>query len=66
MILEIVIFFALLLVSTMILALLPATIRAPFWIGLPVCALAVAVTAAAFLGIERDGPAMSVLVIGTS
>jgi len=64
-ILEIVIFFALLLVSTMILALLPATIRAPFWIGVPVCALAVAVTAAAFLGIERDGPAMSVLVIGT-
>ena len=33
MILEIVIFFALLLVSTMILALLPATIRARFWIG---------------------------------
>jgi cellulose synthase/poly-beta-1,6-N-acetylglucosamine synthase-like glycosyltransferase len=63
-ILEIVIFFALLLVTTMVMALLPGTIRAPFWISLPVCVVAIAVAAAAFLAIENDGPGMSLLAIG--
>ena len=65
MILEIVIFFALLLVTTMIMALLPGTIKAPFWISLPVCALALAAAAAAFLAIQNDGPAMSILGLST-
>jgi cellulose synthase/poly-beta-1,6-N-acetylglucosamine synthase-like glycosyltransferase len=62
-ILECVIFFALLLVTTMVAALLPGTIGARFWIGLPVCVLALTAAAVAFLAIMNDGPAMSVLVL---
>jgi len=61
MVLEIVIFFALLLVTTMIIALLPGTISGRLWITLPVCALALAATAAIFVGIEHDGPGASAL-----
>ena len=61
MVLEIVIFFALLLVTTMITALLPGTISARFWVTLPVCALALATTAATFVGIEHDGPGATAL-----
>jgi cellulose synthase/poly-beta-1,6-N-acetylglucosamine synthase-like glycosyltransferase len=61
MVLEIVIFFALLLVTTMIIAVLPGTISGRFWITLPVCALALAATAAIFVGIEHDGPGASAL-----
>jgi len=39
-ILEIVIFFALLLVATMLMALLPRTINAHFWVTIPLCAIA--------------------------
>ena len=63
MILEIVIFFALLLAATMALALLPRTIRAHALLGIPVCAVALVVTGAVFLEIERDEPGMIVLGI---
>jgi Glycosyltransferase like family 2 len=61
MILEAVVFFALLLVTTMLLAVLPATINSRFWVTLPACAVTLATAAAAFLGIEHDGPGASAL-----
>src|ERR1700730_7486149 len=63
MILEIVIFFALLLAATMALALLPRTIKAHALPGIPVCVVALVVTGAVFLEIERDEPGMIVLGI---
>ncbi len=63
MILESVIFFALLLVATMLMALLPGTINARMWVTVPVCAVALAAAAGAFLAIQHDGPGMSVLVL---
>lgn len=56
MILETVIFFALLLVTTMILVVLPDTISSRFWIALPACVLALVATAAVFLAVEHDAP----------
>jgi len=61
MILEAVVFFALLLVTTMLLVALPGTISSRFWITLPACAIALAAAAAAFFGIEHDGPGASAL-----
>lgn len=61
MILEIVIFFALLLAATMALALLPRTINAHALVGIPVCVVALVATGAAFVEIERDEPGMIVL-----
>lgn len=63
MILESVIFFALLLVATMIMALLPGTIKARLWVTVPLCAVAIGAAALAFLAIQHDGPGMSVLVL---
>jgi cellulose synthase/poly-beta-1,6-N-acetylglucosamine synthase-like glycosyltransferase len=63
LIFESVIFFALLLVATMATALLPRTINARFWVTVPLCALALAVTAGIFLFTQNDGPGMTVLVI---
>jgi cellulose synthase/poly-beta-1,6-N-acetylglucosamine synthase-like glycosyltransferase len=60
-ILETVIFFALLLATTMVMALLPRTINAHMWITVPACAVALAGAAAVFLAIQGDGPAMSIL-----
>ena len=64
MILESVIFFALLLVATMAIALLPRTINAHAWLGIPVRIVALAATGAVFLEIERDEPGMIALGIG--
>src|ERR1700683_389733 len=61
MVLETLIFFAFLLVATMLLARLPGVISSRFWIALPACVLALAVAAAAFFGIEQDGPGASAL-----
>jgi cellulose synthase/poly-beta-1,6-N-acetylglucosamine synthase-like glycosyltransferase len=61
MILESVVFFALLLVATMAIALLPRTINAHAWPGIPFCVLALAATGAVFLEIERDEPGMIAL-----
>ena len=63
MILESVIFFAMLLVATMAIALLPRTISAHAWLGVPVCAVAIAATGAAFLEVEHDEPGMIALGI---
>ena len=63
MILESVIFFALLLVTTMMMALLPRTINARMWVTIPVCLIALAAAAGAFLAIQHDGPGMSILVL---
>jgi hypothetical protein len=61
-ILESVIFFALLLVTTMVMALFPRTINARLWVTIPVCLIALAAAAGAFLAVQHDGPGMSVLV----
>lgn len=61
MFLETVIFFALLLVATMVAAVLPRTINAHWWVTIPVCLVAFAATGAAFLALQHDGPGMSVL-----
>jgi glycosyltransferase involved in cell wall biosynthesis len=60
-ILEAVVFFALLLVTTMLLVVLPGTISSRFWITLPACALALAGAAVAFLAVEHDGPGANAL-----
>jgi glycosyltransferase involved in cell wall biosynthesis len=60
-ILESVIFFALLLVTTMVMALLPRTINAPFWVTLPLGAVALVGAGVIFLVVEHDGPAVSTL-----
>jgi cellulose synthase/poly-beta-1,6-N-acetylglucosamine synthase-like glycosyltransferase len=62
-ILESVIFYALLLAATMVMALLPRTIRARFWIAVPVCAVALAAAAVAFMVILDDRPGMNVLAL---
>lgn len=64
MILEIVIFFALLLVTTMLMALLPRTINARLWVTIPLCAIALAASGAAFLALQNDGPGMYALGLG--
>ena len=63
MILESVIFFALLLATTLILALLPRTMTAHAWLGIPCCILALTGAGAAFLPIERDEPGL--IALGT-
>jgi cellulose synthase/poly-beta-1,6-N-acetylglucosamine synthase-like glycosyltransferase len=63
MILESVIFYALLLAATLIVAMLPAAMTARAWLGVPCCAIALAGTGAAFLGIEQDEPGMTTLAI---
>ncbi|MFI5286275.1 MAG: glycosyltransferase [Candidatus Dormibacteria bacterium] len=63
MILESVVFFALLLLATMAIALLPRTINAHAWPGIPACVVALAATGAVFLEIERDETGMIVLGI---
>ena len=63
MILESVIFFALLLVTTMVVALFPRTINAPMWLSIPVCLVALAAAAGIFLVVQHDGPGMSLLVL---
>lgn len=63
MILESVIFFALLLAATLIVAMLPAAMTARAWLGLPFCAIALAGAGAAFLEIEHDEPGMTSLGI---
>jgi uncharacterized membrane protein len=61
MILESVVFFALLLVTTLVVASLPGAIAAHAWLAVPLCLLALAGTGAAFLEIERDEPGMATL-----
>ena len=61
MILESVLFFAMLLVATVVVALLPRAINARFWVTLPLCAIALGAAAAGFLALQGDGPAMSTL-----
>lgn len=63
MILESVIFFALLLATTLLVAVLPRTMTWSAWLGIPCCALALAGAAAVFLPIERDEPGMITLGI---
>jgi hypothetical protein len=63
MILESVIFFALLLATTLVVALLPPTMTARAWLGIPCCILALAGAGAAFLPIERDEPGLIALGI---
>jgi hypothetical protein len=63
-ILEIVIFFALLLVTTMLMALLPRTIKAHFWVTIPLCAVALAASGAVFLAIQNDATGMYALGLG--
>ena len=63
MILESVIFFALLLATTLVVAVLPRTITWSAWLGIPCCTLALAGAGAAFLPIERDEPGMITLGI---
>ena len=63
MVLETLLYFALLLVTTTVFVVLPGTINARFWVALPACALALAATAAAFVGIEHDGPGASTLTL---
>jgi hypothetical protein len=60
-ILEAVIFFALLLVATMLMALLPRTINARFWLTVPLCLVALGAAGAVFLVVQNDGPGMSML-----
>jgi cellulose synthase/poly-beta-1,6-N-acetylglucosamine synthase-like glycosyltransferase len=62
MILESVIFFALLLVATLIVAMLPPAMTAHAWLGVSCCALALAGAGATFLAIEKDQPGMTVLL----
>jgi hypothetical protein len=63
MVLETLLYFALLLMTTTVFVVLPGTINARFWVTLPACALALAATAAAFVGIEPDGPGASTLTL---
>ncbi len=63
MILESVIFFALLLATTLVIALLPPTMTARAWLGIPFCLLALAGAGAAFLAIEQDEPGLIILEI---
>ncbi|MGA8635497.1 MAG: glycosyltransferase [Candidatus Dormiibacterota bacterium] len=63
MILESVIFFALLLATTLLIAVLPRTVTWSAWLGIPCCALALAGAGAVFLPIERDEPGMITLGI---
>jgi cellulose synthase/poly-beta-1,6-N-acetylglucosamine synthase-like glycosyltransferase len=63
MILESVIFFALLLATTLVIALLPPTMTARAWLGIPFCVLALAGAGAAFLPIEQDEPGVIILEI---
>jgi cellulose synthase/poly-beta-1,6-N-acetylglucosamine synthase-like glycosyltransferase len=63
MILESVIFFALLLAATLIVAMLPPAMTARVWLGIPFCALALAGAGAVFLTIEQDEPGMTALGI---
>jgi cellulose synthase/poly-beta-1,6-N-acetylglucosamine synthase-like glycosyltransferase len=62
-ILETVIFFATLLVTTMLMALIPNTINARLWVTAPCCAVALVATGAIFLAVEHDGPGMTTLAI---
>ncbi|HEX4756154.1 MAG TPA: glycosyltransferase [Candidatus Dormibacteraeota bacterium] len=64
MIREIVIFFALLLVATMLLALLPRVINQRFWVTIPLCAVALAATGGVFLINQGDTPGMEFLIAG--
>ena len=64
MILEIVIFFALLLVATMLLALLPRVINQRVWVTIPLCAVALAATGVVFLINQGDTPGMEFLIAG--
>jgi cellulose synthase/poly-beta-1,6-N-acetylglucosamine synthase-like glycosyltransferase len=63
MILESVIFFTLLLASTLVVALLPRTMTLHAWLGIPCCILALAGTGAAFLAMQHDEPGMLLLGI---
>jgi cellulose synthase/poly-beta-1,6-N-acetylglucosamine synthase-like glycosyltransferase len=65
MILESVIFFALLLATTLAVAVLPRTMTAHAWLSIPCCAFALAAAGGAFLPIERDEPGMTALGIVT-
>jgi cellulose synthase (UDP-forming) len=60
---ESVIFFALVLVATMAMALLPGTITARFWVTVPLCVVALAAAGGVFLATQSDGPGMTVLAI---
>jgi cellulose synthase/poly-beta-1,6-N-acetylglucosamine synthase-like glycosyltransferase len=62
-VLETLIYFALLLVTTTVFVVLPGTINARFWVTIPACALALAATSAAFVSIEHDGPGASTLTL---
>ena len=63
MILESVVFFALLLATTVVVAVLPRTINAHAWLAIPCCALALAAAGAAFLPLEQDEPGLTALLI---
>ncbi|HVC05427.1 MAG TPA: glycosyltransferase [Candidatus Acidoferrales bacterium] len=63
MILEGVVFFALLLATTLVVAVLPRTMTAHAWLAIPCCLLALAGAGAAFLAIEHDEPGMTTLAI---
>ncbi|MGA8867504.1 MAG: hypothetical protein WB510_11075 [Candidatus Sulfotelmatobacter sp.] len=63
MILESVVFFALLLATTVVVAVLPRTINAHAWLAIPCCALALAAAGAVFLPLERDEPGLTTLGI---
>lgn len=63
MILESVVFFALLLITTLVIASLPRAITAHAWLAVPLCLVALAGAGAAFLEIERDEPGMATLGI---
>jgi cellulose synthase/poly-beta-1,6-N-acetylglucosamine synthase-like glycosyltransferase len=64
LILEIVIFFALLLVTTMLMALLPRVISGRFWVTIPLCAVALAASGLVFLVNQGDMPGMEFLIAG--
>jgi cellulose synthase/poly-beta-1,6-N-acetylglucosamine synthase-like glycosyltransferase len=62
-ILESVVFFALLLATTLVVGVLPRTMTAHAWGAIPCCLLALAGAGAAFLAIEHDEPGMTTLAI---
>jgi cellulose synthase/poly-beta-1,6-N-acetylglucosamine synthase-like glycosyltransferase len=64
LILEIVVFFALLLVATMMMALLPRVIKGRFWVTIPLCAVALAASGLVFLATQGDMPGMEFLIAG--
>jgi cellulose synthase/poly-beta-1,6-N-acetylglucosamine synthase-like glycosyltransferase len=64
LILEIVVFFALLLVATMLMALLPRVINERFWVTIPLCAVALAAAGLVFLINQGDTPGMEFLIAG--